>query len=452
MKRASDLLAGLVLALACTAFPASAGSLEPATNPEPSVRALLATSPFATSERATNLDPHAPSALDVDCLRCHPKIQDAVKRAVPHKPAADGECTGCHSPHATRFEKLLNARERPLCATCHKDQVTEFMKGSVHTPIKQGQCTSCHEVHGSANASLLVRDGNELCLGCHKEHAERMKSASVHDPFAKGACLDCHKPHNSPFPNQLAAPEGRLCQLCHPAEEPKYVEAHNGIPIKGTKCTQCHDPHASNNKKLLRKVTHQPFAEGSCEMCHLVDSATPQVVRAAGGKLCAMCHKDHPRKDDKVVHKPVEDRNCTACHVPHASNQKGLLAAPASELCSTCHAPLVERGQHSKSAHPMKTDKVVCSSCHTPHSSNEEHLLVNGPIRTCINCHQTASHGHPLGEDRLDPRTGKAITCVTCHDPHGTAFSYTLRGDQSRGLCIECHDSDHDKPKDGKKK
>jgi predicted CXXCH cytochrome family protein len=48
-------------------------------------------------------------------------------------------------------------------------------------------------------------------------------------------------------------------------------------------------------------------------------------------------------------------------------------------------------------------------------------------------------HGHPLGADRLDPRTGEPITCVTCHDPHGTEFPMQLRGDQKRGLCLECH-------------
>jgi len=58
-----------------------------------------------------------------------------------------------------------------------------------------------------------------------------------------------------------------------------------------------------------------------------------------------------------------------------------------------------------------------------------------------------------VGEDRLDPRNGQPITCVTCHDPHGTEFSYTLRGDQSRGLCVECHDGEKPMPHaDGKKK
>lgn len=444
-NRALVLRRALALAGAVTLLAVRAGAGTGA----PGARELLAASPFAPRENAVA---SGTNAEDPDCLRCHAKIQEAVKRPVPHKPAADGDCTGCHSPHASRHENLLTARERALCNVCHRERVAEFMKGSVHTPVKQGECTACHEVHGSLNAGLLAREGNELCLGCHKQHAERQKSTSVHDPFVNGACLDCHKAHNSAVKNQLIAPQDRMCQVCHPAEEQKYVDAHNGIPIKGTQCTKCHDPHASTNKKLLRKVAHVPFADGSCDMCHLVDSPTPQVVRATGGKLCAACHRDTPRHDDKVVHKPVAERNCNACHVPHASDNKGLLASPAPELCSSCHADLVERGQRSKSVHPLKTEKATCTSCHAPHSSNEEHLLLNGPIRTCVTCHQTATHGHPLGEDRLDPRTQKPITCVTCHDPHGTQFSYSLRGDQSRGLCVECHNADHDKVRDGPRK
>jgi predicted CXXCH cytochrome family protein len=182
-------------------------------------------------------------------------------------------------------------------------------------------------------------------------------------------------------------------------------------------------------------------------MCHMTDSDTPRLVRATGGRLCAMCHQDYPRKGDTVVHKPVGQGECASCHVPHTGDVKALLASSPRELCSSCHQDLIARGAAAKSAHPIVDEKGACLGCHSPHSSTQEHLLNSGPIRTCLSCHETAKHGHPLGEDRLDPRTGKGITCVTCHDPHGTAFSYQLRGDQSRGLCIECHDTDHNTPK-----
>ena len=385
------------------------------------------------------------------CITCHAPIQATVAKPVPHKPALDGECTKCHAPHAARYEKLLNQRERALCGTCHEESIAGFLTGNVHTPIKQGQCTTCHEAHGSENEHLLARAGNDLCNGCHKEKHAELSAPFTHDPFVNGACLDCHAAHNSPFPAQLKARTGNLCRLCHPPDGEELVAKHSGIPIQGTDCTGCHDPHASASDGLLRQVVHQPFGEKSCEMCHMTDSETPRVVRATGARLCSVCHKGYPKSGDAFVHAPVAKGECASCHLPHTGDVKALLAKPSKALCSGCHQELTERAARSKSAHPVVDEKGACLGCHTPHSSQEEHLLVSGPIRTCLACHETAKHGHPLGDDRLDPRTGKAITCVTCHDPHGTAFAYTLRGDQSRGLCIECHDPNHQKatPKDG---
>lgn len=390
----------------------------------------------------------AGATTKVDCLRCHEKMREVVQQPVPHKPVLDGECSKCHSPHAARFPKLLNARERGLCATCHQDKIVEFTKGNVHTPVMQGQCSACHEVHGSTNESLLVKPGNDLCFTCHTQKAEQAKLPIVHEPFGSGECADCHKAHNSPYPAQLNAPANNMCAVCHQVESQELVDAHTGIPIKGSNCLGCHEPHATQIKGLLRPVGHSPFAEGSCEMCHATESETPRVVRATGARLCQTCHKDVPKSGDTLVHKPVTDGLCASCHVPHASDRKGLLASSPGQLCTSCHQDLLKRAAESKSAHPVKDEKGSCLGCHSPHSSTEPHLLMAGEIRTCIQCHETAKHGHPLGDDRLDPRTGKPITCVTCHDPHGTPFAYQLRGDQTRGLCIECHSTDHETKKD----
>lgn len=397
-------------------------------------------------------DPHAPApGTQVDCLRCHEPLKEKIARSVPHKPVADGQCAACHAPHASRYPKLLNLRERALCSSCHQDQMGQFLQGSVHTPIKEGQCTVCHDVHGSANPSLLTSEGNELCFTCHDEKHQQSSLPIVHDPFATGECLDCHAAHNSPHADQLAAPARNLCQLCHPGDDAALVTAHEGIPVLGTNCTGCHEPHAATTKGLLRNVVHQPFGDGSCDLCHLLESDTPQLVRLVGGRLCAVCHADYPRKTDTVLHKPVVTGDCNACHVAHTSDHKGLLPGPVQQVCTSCHAELAQRALDSKSAHPVEDDKGSCLACHTPHSSTESHLLVSGEIRTCLACHETSKHGHPLGDDRLDPRTGKAITCVTCHDPHGTAFSMQLRGDQSRGLCVQCHSDGHASPKEAER-
>jgi predicted CXXCH cytochrome family protein len=211
------------------------------------------------------------------------------------------------------------------------------------------------------------------------------------------------------------------------------------MQVGQTQCTDCHAPHASASRGLLREVVHPPFAEGSCDLCHRVDSETPQLLHMTGARLCQTCHQDTPPAADRVVHAPVAEGDCLACHATHASSHGGLLVAPVRGTCLTCHQDLLARAETSRTAHVLRDEDGACLGCHRPHSSGEDNLLTSGEIRTCLVCHENQRHGHPLGSDRLDPRTGKSITCVTCHDPHGTDFPMQLRGDQSRGLCLECH-------------
>ena len=377
-----------------------------------------------------------------DCARCHAEVVADTERQVPHEPALDGDCTLCHAPHASRYPKLLNVRERALCTACHREEVLSYQTGSVHTPVREGQCGACHQVHGSDHAGLLVAPGNDLCFRCHEDKHAQTRMRSVHEPFVDGECSDCHEPHNSEHEDQLLGPATAMCAMCHPPNDALLVASHTGIPIAGTDCLSCHDAHASNEAGLLLPVAHEPFAEGDCEMCHMLDSDTPRLVRATGGRLCRVCHQDVPRSGDTFVHRPVADGNCGGCHSPHASLEPGLLLGSMDQTCTSCHAEIAERAASSKSVHPVDPTEGACAACHQPHSSREEFLLSSGPIRTCLGCHEDMRHGHPLGADRLDPRTGKGITCVTCHDPHGTEFAYQLRGEQSRGLCLECHTGD----------
>jgi len=386
--------------------------------------------------------PPAGSAVDTSCLRCHEPIREQIEAAVPHEPAADEDCDMCHNPHAARYENLLNVRPRALCFSCHREQALSFQTGFVHTPVKEGDCNGCHASHGSEHPGLLRAEGNSLCADCHQPMFASLENKKVHEPVLEGECLDCHSAHNSGFPNQLTGPANKLCSLCHDATKAELIESHYDIPIQGARCTSCHDAHASVDTGLLLPVTHEPFADGSCEMCHLVESESPRLVRATGARLCLACHKEYPRSDDQFVHQPVAEGDCASCHAPHASRDKHLLTAGLEQTCLSCHADIVQRKASARSVHPTDFDDGgSCGACHQPHSSQENFLLSQGPIRTCLTCHETQRHGHPLGEGRLDPRTGTVITCVTCHDPHGTEFSYQLRGDQSRGLCLECHTS-----------
>jgi predicted CXXCH cytochrome family protein len=414
----------------------------------------------AGSERRPSSDPvdaHLQSEGE-SCLRCHEAVRSQIELPVSHLPASEGMCDTCHSPHAARFDHLLNKRERALCYACHAELIDSYQTGSVHTPVRQGQCVVCHQVHGSQNEHLLAQTGNDLCLSCHQEQSAQLGMTTRHEPFAEGDCTDCHAPHNSPNEAQLASPAESLCRLCHPPATPELIQAHQGIPVETSRCTGCHDPHAAQGSELLLPFTHEPFRDGSCDLCHMTESESPILPRATGARLCGACHNSVPRQGESFVHAPVAQGNCEACHQPHATRNDALLAADLRTTCTSCHADIEQRAASSRTVHPLfdltsgqpggqavaSGHKQGCLACHDPHSSTEENLLAGGGIRRCLSCHETMRHGHPLGEDRIDPRTKKGITCVTCHDPHGTDYPMQLRADQSRGLCLECHVVDAD--------
>jgi len=126
------------------------------------------------------------------------------------------------------------------------------------------------------------------------------------------------------------------------------------------------------------------------------------------------------------------------CHTPHASDRPGLVAGDARAVCLKCHQPIKDLIAHSVSTHPAKAGG--CSICHDPHQSGNPSLLRAKGTEVCAKCHKGhAQFGHPMGGGVTDPRTGKEMTCLSCHDPHGTQFKMTLRGDPQRGLCVSCH-------------
>lgn len=387
-----------------------------------------------------------------DCLRCHEALKAKLGQDAVHAPAGEGLCTACHSPHAARYPKMLQQRERALCNTCHEETMLTFLTGSVHTPVRRGECSGCHDPHAAPNGGLLKFSGNDLCLNCHEKEKAKAQLANVHSPFVDGECSFCHQPHNSPNRYQLNEAGSAVCTQCHEMDDESLTTAHRRISLQGRDCSRCHQPHASAGKGLFRDVTHAPFTDGDCDACHVLSEQGGLAFVATGGRLCLQCHDGYPREGDPNVHKPVMEGNCSACHRSHASDIPKLLPQDGRALCLSCHPKIEERFTSSRSAHPKSVEEGSCAICHAPHSSKFDHLMKSDAIRTCLSCHQQQQHGHPMGEGRTDPRTGKGITCMSCHDPHGTEFPMFLVGDQTRGLCVDCHSTDHQAEERGKKR
>lgn len=93
---------------------------------------------------------------------------------------------------------------------------------------------------------------------------------------------------------------------------------------------------------------------------------------------------------------PAIKKQCDICHLPHTMAGEALLRAPISELCVDCHQDRKPPGDHVVDVVPSM----------------------------------------PVGNLPLDEGM---MTCVTCHDPHGSAGFPKLLRDKPGRLCSHCH-------------
>ena len=182
------------------------------------------------------------------------------------------------------------------------------------------------------------------------------------------------------------------------------------------------------------------------------DGAT--VGEYAGDDSCTACHSDVADAFGATVHGRAEmsgwqgsDR-CESCHGPgqahiDAGGDASLIVNPATAdamasqaACSSCHSGNTGAFWHG-SAHDR--NDVSCSSCHNAHEPWQEAREVNNKAlnENCLTCHRDMRKhlyqrsGHPLREGQM--------TCVSCHDPHGTPTEGSISALTKNDKCYECH-------------
>jgi predicted CXXCH cytochrome family protein len=105
-----------------------------------------------------------------------PKEQ-AIKGALTHAPIQEGNCSACHSPHASdRILLLKGSSNIEMCGTCH-----DWLKHSSHPMGEKAvdqrnknmrvDCLSCHRSHGTGYRYMIpYPNTTDLCVQCHKEY------------------------------------------------------------------------------------------------------------------------------------------------------------------------------------------------------------------------------------------------------------------------------------------
>ena len=363
-----------------------------------------------------------------NCYDCHDRA--LFEKKVVHAPVAKQRCDQCHNPHLARYEALLHRQDEKLCAGCHQTLLKRIEEQSFpHQPVEQGQCLLCHDPHASQQKQLLRDKTGPLCLNCHKELQE--VAEVQHRPFAQGKCSVCHDAHSSDQPMLLSKKGAALCLGCHENNN-ALRRKHLNRDLSRIDCLECHSPHQSENKALLRNTQHQPFAQGDCQTCH---------NKKTTGDPCLGCHTKVMDSFNQMLNHVTSSASgpfCFNCHTPHASQQAGLVRGYPGEVCRNCHSGKFERRKESLHLHPHAER---CLDCHQLHGASDPAMLKGKRDEVCVGCHEDHNtFSHPTGDAAHDPRNGRAMTCVSCHDPcNGTVYKYNLRGTSEKGLCVQCH-------------
>jgi predicted CXXCH cytochrome family protein len=168
------------------------------------------------------------------CLSCHDDLKETMNGApVVHGPAVDADgCSTCHKSHFSTEPGLLTMAQADLCLDCHSEPV-EAADGRTladisalleaypihHTPVRDGDCGGCHQPHAGEHANLLIAEyagafyvpfdfeRYELCFSCHLEELVEDESGTGLTDFRDGD-QNLHWLH-------VNRAKGRNCRVCH---------------------------------------------------------------------------------------------------------------------------------------------------------------------------------------------------------------------------------------------
>jgi DmsE family decaheme c-type cytochrome len=125
---------------------------------------------------------------------------------------------------------------------------------------------------------------------------------------------------------------------------------------------------------------------------------------------------------------------CADCHNPMEKNSvNGLLAkSTINDTCEACHQQ--QRNEFNKRSHmPLHEGKITCVDCHNPHGSATKPLLkADSTNAVCYNCH--AEKRGPFLWEHQPVRDN----CTNCHAVHGSNHDKLLVAERPF-LCQQCH-------------
>lgn len=232
----------------------------------------------------------------------------------------------------------------------------------------------------------------------------------------------------------------KACEDCHEEEVEKFAATKMGhIFLDAPRdereklaCENCHGPGSEHAKHEKKPGLILSFGKGS------------QFSIEQQNEACVQCHDKGLQTFWKGSVHEVKDLACVDCHVVmHKTETPAQLAAveektafyarrAETEVCLKCH--LQRAAQLMRSSHmPVREGKMTCVDCHNPHGSLAPALLkANSVNEMCYTCH--ANRRGPFLWEHPPVREN----CLNCHEAHGSIHANLLKAKVPR-LCQQCH-------------
>lgn len=187
-------------------------------------------------------------------------------------------------------------------------------------------------------------------------------------------------------------------------------------------CEACHGPGSKHSEDKKNRSAIVGFTK---------EWGTPVAEQAA---MCLTCHQGGQRMFWPGSTHANSQMSCSDCHNPMAKiSATGLLKKQSiNETCYTCHQQ--QRAEFSKRSHmPVNEGKMSCVDCHNPHGSPSKALLKTDSVNeTCYTCH--AEKRGPFLWEHAPVRDN----CLSCHNAHGSNHVKLLTVAPPM-LCQQCH-------------
>ena len=223
---------------------------------------------------------------------------------------------------------------------------------------------------------------------------------------------------------------------CHEHDQyKKYFDAstmgaqlspESGLPL--VNCESCHGP-GSLAIAGIKTVNGKP----TCDFSTFID--LKELPKEAQSLICLKCHTANATFNlhnwNAGTHN-LSGVSCFDCHNVHQGADLKVHPKDVANLCYGCH-PYIKAEFALPTHHAVPEGRISCLDCHDPHGSpNEKQLKESTTKELCTNCH--AEKEGPFAFEHADVTDD----CRNCHVPHGSANNNLLTA-RVPYLCLQCH-------------